>query len=169
MNTNGCWTVIFLSVLTWRVHADATLLLNNYDSMNPIYYGSVGQLSPQESTWVQIFAANSDSYDFSPLSDPFKLKEDGFFDNGYGTVIGVPDGSSINIRILAWIGSDQVEDAQTLLEGIIRQKGGSGSSAPAMLQFPMDALIPIPEPRIALFVLLGGLLLAGVEKLRKRR
>jgi hypothetical protein len=146
--------------------ADAAIFINNYDVRRPVYYISNNNKAPRVKRWnneelnrlspgrvvlIQISGAAKGDTNFVPVgpSSTFGLTEDGYFDQGYGVIRGVPDNAEVQIRIRAWIGgqNSNYESATCRTERVILQKAGRGASAlkPAILEMPADFVIPYDD------------------------
>jgi hypothetical protein len=153
-----------------NVFSAATVRLNNYDSMMPIYYKYSGNLASGDKCYVQVFGGFVGSKLF-PVVNPqtgqsiFHLNAPGYFDGGVGIIAAVPDGSPVSLEIIAWKGTENYATSyEDGTSGTFFQFAGSWDSNSGLpptgpsLQIPHSIginMYPVPEPSIIALVGLG--------------
>jgi len=175
-------TLMGMSASCWAA-VNATVLLNNFDSNNPILYsasggpGVPGPLSqninvqllggPAAGQLQPVVIAGSTT-SIIPLS-----AVDGFFDGGVGVVPGVTAGATASFQLLAFVGTDPTKGAAQ--SAVWTQATGKWDDTPPAtpptgpaLNLPAGITVgagAIPEPSTIALGLLG----LGALLIRRRK
>jgi hypothetical protein len=167
--------------------ADATVQLNNYSALMPVYYQSVGNLASGGDFYIEVWggpagAAWAGMVPIIPVGATtpiIRLKEPGFFDAGIGVIRFVFENGPVTLGVRGWYGSPTFEQAAALsnvgqspvwsqMSGSWDPTSGLAPTGPSLeMRWPLEIGFPIPEPStMALAILGGGLLLGGSRKKR---
>lgn len=168
--------VVSVSSKAFAAPADGgTVNLTNYDSNNPIFFGTTATRLPTAGALVQVLGgpqggaiqvlANGTGLNMFTLTEP------GFFDGGFGAVPGTAENGQASLQVRAWVNGTSFATAT----------GGTGATAvynnalgsnPALPNLPVPAAntmpsftVLIPEPSTVILGLLG----AGALLFRRRK
>ena len=179
---------VMLAILPPMACADATVRLNNYDSLMPVYWREVGKLASGDDFYVEVFGGPLGSawnglLPITPVgatSPIIKLKEPGYFDAGIGVFpypYGVLDNRPVTLGVRGWYGAPTFEEGSfwfnsgltpvwNQLAGSWDPKSGLAPTGPSLaMPRPLVIGFEIPEPStVTLAILGGGLLLLGSRK-----
>jgi hypothetical protein len=185
MKIKALFTMLLLAGSLAARAAQATILLNNYDSGQPAWYGWGDwrppgtpelQLAPREGFWVELLANGQPISATDTKATKFNLSEPGFFDAGVGVIPGVAPGGMADFTLRIWKDAPAYEQACSCSIGSIQWRQATGSwndtAAPPLpptgpiLAIPGQwGVIWIPEPSTALLLAVGG----GLWRLGHRR
>jgi hypothetical protein len=171
-------------VLASRVYGDATVRLNNYDSLMPVYWQEVGKLAYGKDFYIQVLgtAVGGVPTPITPVgatTSIIKLVEPGYFDSGIGVVPGVSDNQPATFAVRGWYGAPTFEEAsfwfnsgQTYvwdqLAGSWDPNSGLAPSGPLLaMPWPLEIGFAIPEPTTLTLAFLGAGILLGASRMKK--
>jgi hypothetical protein len=173
-------------VLASRVYGDATVRLNNYDSLMPVYWQEVGKLAYGNDFYIQVLgtAVGGVPTPITPVgatTSIIKLKEPGYFDAGIGVILGVSDNQPATFAVRGWYGDPSYQRAaeaanagQTYVwdqfAGSWDPNSGLAPSGPLLaMPWPLEIGFAIPEPTTLTLAVFGAVLVLGASRINKGR
>jgi hypothetical protein len=172
-----------MAALTTQAYADATVRLNNYDSLMPVYYQRVGNLASGDDFYIEVWGGPVGSgwttmlpiIPVGATTPTIKLKEPGYFDAGIGVIRFVFENGPVTLGVRGWYGYPTYQQAasaglsgQSLewgqLAGSWDPQSGLTPTGPLLEMIsPLEIGYPLPEPSSLMLAILGGALILGTS------